>query len=191
MKRKEVEDLLKDVDESQRKAVVDSIMNLHQTDVEENKKIVDAKDVEIGEKQTKIMELTDTVKKFDGVDVEKLKNDVETWETKYNTDLAKKDEEFAMKELFSQKTFSSNSAKTGAMAKFNELGLKFDKESKTFLGANDFFKTLETEDPGSFKNAEQAPPIDVNLGGNHSKNPETKDLSLDAAIAEHYEQGGQ
>ena len=32
--------------------------------------------------------LRETVAKFDGVDVEKLKNDAQAWETKYNTDIA-------------------------------------------------------------------------------------------------------
>ena len=36
-----------------------------------------------------IKDLQDTVKKFDGVDLEKLKKDVSDWEQKYNTDTAK------------------------------------------------------------------------------------------------------
>ena len=34
-----------------------------------------------------ITQLKETVKKFDGVDIEKLKTDVTNWETKYNTDI--------------------------------------------------------------------------------------------------------
>ena len=34
-----------------------------------------------------ITQLKETVKKFDGVDIEKLKKDVTNWETKYNTDI--------------------------------------------------------------------------------------------------------
>ena len=35
-----------------------------------------------------ITQLKETVKKFDGVDIEKLKKDVTNWETKYNTDIS-------------------------------------------------------------------------------------------------------
>ena len=44
-------------------------------------------DDEIKAKDAKITELSDTVKKFDGVDVAKLQQDVKDWEKKYQDDL--------------------------------------------------------------------------------------------------------
>lgn len=36
------------------------------------------------------------------------------------------------------------------MAKFNEKDFKYDEESKTFLGANDWLKDLKDKDSGAF-----------------------------------------
>ena len=43
---------------------------------------------ELGTANNTIKGLKDTVAKFDGVDIEKLKKDASDWETKYNTDIA-------------------------------------------------------------------------------------------------------
>lgn len=53
-----------------------------------DKKKLDDKVAELATAQTTIAGLQDTVKKFDGVDIEKLKRDAADWETKYNTDIA-------------------------------------------------------------------------------------------------------
>ena len=53
-----------------------------------DKKKFDDKVTELETANTTITGLRDTVAKFDGVDVEKLKKDAADWETKYNTDLA-------------------------------------------------------------------------------------------------------
>ena len=46
------------------------------------------KETELAAAQTTIRELQDAVKKFDGVDVEKLKGDMDALQTKYDSDLA-------------------------------------------------------------------------------------------------------
>lgn len=53
-----------------------------------DKKKYDDKVTELATANSTIDGLKETVAKFDGVDVEKLKNDAKDWETKYNTDLA-------------------------------------------------------------------------------------------------------
>lgn len=53
-----------------------------------DKKKFDDKVTELATANETITGLRDTVAKFDGVDVEKLKKDAADWETKYNTDLA-------------------------------------------------------------------------------------------------------
>ena len=45
---------------------------------------------------TTLKNLQDAVKKFDGVDLDKLQADVKTWETKYNTDIANLKRESAL-----------------------------------------------------------------------------------------------
>nr|DAU90810.1 MAG TPA: minor structural protein [Caudoviricetes sp.] len=53
-----------------------------------DKKKYDDKAAELETANKTIAGLQDTVKKFDGVDVEKLRSDAKEWESKYNTDLA-------------------------------------------------------------------------------------------------------
>lgn len=53
-----------------------------------DKKKFDDKVQELSTAQTTITGLQDTVKKFDGVDIDKLKKDAADWETKYNADIA-------------------------------------------------------------------------------------------------------
>ena len=50
---------------------------------------LDTKITELATANTTIQTLRDTVKKFDGVDVEKLKQDVTNWEQKYNSDISR------------------------------------------------------------------------------------------------------
>lgn len=109
-------------------------------------------DDDIKAKDTKITELTDTVKKFDGVDVVKLQNAVKEWEAKYNKDLAAKDREYAKQLYFNGIKFASNLAKNAAMAEFDKKNLTF--ENGKFLGADDFIKGLRESDPSAFVNEE-------------------------------------
>lgn len=53
-----------------------------------DKKKFEDKVAELATANSTISGLQDTVKKFDGVDVDKLKKDAADWEAKYNTDLA-------------------------------------------------------------------------------------------------------
>lgn len=53
-----------------------------------DKKKFDDKAAELDTANTTIKGLRETVSKFDGVDVEKLKKDAADWETKYNSDIA-------------------------------------------------------------------------------------------------------
>lgn len=53
-----------------------------------DKRKYDDKVTELGTANETIKGLKETVAKFDGVDVDKLKKDASDWETKYNTDIA-------------------------------------------------------------------------------------------------------
>lgn len=152
------------------KEQIDLIMNLHQADVTTwNKKIDDQKAI-VKERDTTITELTEKVKKFDGVDVAKLQQDVKDWESKYNTDIANKDKEFAKTLLFNGYQFSSELVKKAAMQAFDEKELKF--ENGKFLGADDFFKGLKESDPGIFKEEQQQK---KKTGFEHGGNPPEDD----------------
>lgn len=114
---------------------------------------VDVIMAEYGKATTKYIEqisnLTEANKKFEGIDIEKLNNDLKNWETKYNADMMAKDKAFAKERLFNNIQFASAMAKNGAMAEFDAKDFEF--KDGNFIGADDFIKGLKASDPNAFK----------------------------------------
>lgn len=79
---------------------------------------------------TTLKNLQDTVKKFDGVDLDKLQNDVKTWETKYNTDIANLKRESALDIALAGKKAKNPKA---VKALLNMDDIKFDGDTLTGL----------------------------------------------------------
>lgn len=163
------------------KEQIEGIMNLHKVDAEQFKKDLDAKDIEIGAKETKITELSGTVKKFDGVDIAKLQQDVKDWEKKYNDDLTATKKESAIKLAIASAKPKNEKA---LMALLDTDIVKLNDDG-TVTGLKEQLENIKKENGFLFEE-EDTKPIDVNLGGDHSKNTETKEDSLENAIDEYY-----
>lgn len=106
-------------------------------------------DTKIGELNTAnetIQTLQNTVKQFDGVDVEKLRNDLATAESKYNTDLAaiKRDSALEMA-LLSAKAKNTKAVK--ALLNSDEIKLDGDK----LLGLDSQLEKLKAENDYLFE----------------------------------------
>lgn len=69
------------------KEVVDKIMAENGKDIETEKAKTTAKETELTKANETIAGLQADIKRFDGVDVEKLKQAATEWETKYNNDI--------------------------------------------------------------------------------------------------------
>ncbi|EFE47638.1 hypothetical protein HMPREF0863_00278 [Erysipelotrichaceae bacterium 5_2_54FAA] len=161
------------------KEQIDSIMNLHQIDVTDwNKKIQD-KDTEIKTKDTKITELSDTVKKFDGVDVAKLQQDVKDWEKKYQDDLTSAKKEAAIKLAIVEAKPKSEKA---LMAFLDTDIIKLNDDG-TVTGLKEQLDNIKKDNGFLF---EEDDPQNVNLGGNHNNKPETKESTWESALEDHY-----
>ena len=161
------------------KEQIDSIMNLHQIDVTDwNKKIQD-KDIEIKTKDTKITELSDTVKKFDGVDVAKLQQDVKDWEKKYQHDLTSAKKEAAIKLAIAEAKPKSEKA---LMAFLDTDIIKLNDDG-TVTGLKEQLDNIKKDNGFLF---EEDDPQNVNLGGNHNNKPETKESTWESALEDHY-----
>lgn len=161
------------------KEQIDSIMNLHQIDVTDwNKKIKD-KDTEIKTKDTKITELSDTVKKFDGVDVAKLQQDVKDWEKKYQDDLTSAKKEAAIKLAIVEAKPKSEKA---LMAFLDTDIIKLNDDG-TVTGLKEQLDNIKKDNGFLF---EEDDPQNVNLGGNHNNKPETKESTWESALEDHY-----
>lgn len=161
------------------KEQVDSIMNLHQTDVTDwNKKIQD-KDTEIKTKDTKITELSDTVKKFDGVDVVKLQQDVKDWEKKYQDDLTSAKKEAAIKLAIAEAKPKSEKA----LMAFLDTDIVKLNDDGTVTGLKEQLENIRKDNDFLFEDDD---PQNVNLGGDHDNKPETKESTWESALDDHY-----
>lgn len=102
----------------------------------------------------------ETLKKFDGIDLEGMKAEVATWKAKaenaekdYAAQIAKRDFEDALKEEIGGYKFTSEAAKKAIMAEIREAGLKV-KDGK-ILGLSDLLTQMKEKDASAFVNEKQ------------------------------------
>jgi len=102
----------------------------------------------------------ETLKKFDGVDLEGMKTEVDKWKAKaenaekdYAAQIAKRDFEDALKEEIGSYKFTSEAAKKAIMAEIREAGLKV-KDGK-ILGLSDLLAQMKEKDASAFVDEKQ------------------------------------
>lgn len=102
----------------------------------------------------------ETLKKFDGVDVETMQAELTTWQKKakdaekdYADKLAQRDFEDALKEEISGYKFTSEAAKEAIMARIRGAGLKV-KDGK-ILGLSDLLAQMKEKDASAFVDEKQ------------------------------------
>ena len=108
----------------------------------------DAKETELTTANNTIKTLQDTVRKFDGVDVEKLKTDAKNWETKYNDDIAKLRLDFAVETALTAAGSKNNVAVKALLGEFLKEAKLDDKG--TVAGLSDEIKKLTESEATSF-----------------------------------------
>ncbi len=129
----------------------------------EAKKIAD-KEAELTMATDKIKELTETVKKFDGVDVEKMKSEIENWSKKYNEDTA------ALKmENEISKTLATCGAKdadiVGKLLDRSIIKLDGDK----LIGVSEQLEKLKADKAFLFGGADEQSGARIDTGLDHQK----------------------
>lgn len=122
----------------------------------ENEKLIADRDKEKERADT----AEETLKKFDGVDLEGMKAEVDNWKTKaenaekdYAAQIAKRDFEDALKEEIGGYKFTSEAAKKAIMAEIREAGLKV-KDGK-ILGLSDLLAQMKEKDASAFVDEKQ------------------------------------
>lgn len=157
MKREEIEKLLKEagVTDDKLKGTLDTILDQNGKDVEAEKDKVKAKEGELTTANNTIKGLQESIKKFEGVDIDKLKKDAEDLQTKYDTDIKAEQEKY--KNL--QRGYSLKEAlraegaldpdyivyKQGGVEKF-----AFGEDGKP-IGLADILKPMKEASPSLFK----------------------------------------
>lgn len=151
----------------------------------ETKKLAD-KDAELTMATDKIKELTETVKKFDGVDVEKMKSELADWSKKYAEDTAALKLDNAL-----SKTLSSCGARDADIVGklLDRSIIKLDEDGK-LIGVSEQLEKLKTDKSFLFGSADEAAKstgMTARLGAQHDKPAGSGGAeTLGAALAEHY-----
>ncbi len=102
----------------------------------------------------------ETLKKFDGVDVETMQAELATWQQKakdaekdYADKLAQRDFEDALKEEIGGYKFTSEAAKEAIMARIRAAGLKVNDGK--ILGLSDLLAQMKEKDASAFVDEKQ------------------------------------
>lgn len=102
----------------------------------------------------------ETLKKFDGVDLETMQTELATWKAKaenaekdYAAKIEQRDFEDALKEEIGGYKFTSEAAKKAIMAEIREAGLKV-KDGK-ILGLSDLLAQMKEKDASAFVDEKQ------------------------------------
>lgn len=102
----------------------------------------------------------ETLKKFDGIDADAMKAEVETWKQKaadaekdYNAKIAERDFNDALKTEIEGFEFTSEAAKRAVIADIRAAGLKL-KDGK-ILGLNDLITQMKEKDASAFVDEQQ------------------------------------
>lgn len=122
----------------------------------ENKELSDDRDKEKRRADT----AEETLKKFDGVDLEGMRAEVDNWKSKaenaekdYAEQIAKRDFEDALKEEIGGYKFTSEAAKKAILSEIREAGLKV-KDGK-ILGLSDLLEQMKEKDASAFVDERQ------------------------------------
>ena len=193
MKREQIEELLKGagVAEDKLKSVLDTVMDENGKDIEVEKTKATAKDGELTKANETIRGLQDDIKKFDGVDVEKLKQNAKDWETKYNTDITA--EQTKAKNL--ERAYTLKEALRGAGVTdpdyiiYKHGGVEkfaFNDEGK-LIGLDETIKPYKESNPSLFKQEENnGSTFRANSGAEHGGAGNNEATTLKGALAEAY-----
>lgn len=169
--------------------LIEKIMAEHGKTVQAEQAKATTKDAELKAANETITGLQATIKKFDGVDVDKLQQDAKDWEKKYNADLAAEKlktenlkKEYALKSVLKEKGVTDPDYliyRHGGVDKF-----AFDGDGKP-VGVDDTIKTYKESSPNLFREAEEdAVQVDFGAGndGGQSNQDGTCNAMFNAAI---------
>lgn len=141
-------------------------------------------DADLQAKDTRITELTDQVKAFDGVDVKKLQSEVEDWQKKYDEDIEAERIASAVQLAVAKSGARSDKALIG-MLDLSKVTINDKGEAE---GLDDQIAEIKKDNSFLF-DADPEPKHDVDLGGDHTGGgKEAKIESIADAVDAYYDQ---
>lgn len=147
--------------------VAKQIVAMNETEIAAEAKKLTDKEAELTMATDKIKELTETVRKFDGVDVEKMKSEIENWSKKYNEDTTALKMENAISKILA----TCGAKDTDIVGKLLDLSIvKFGDDGK-LMGIEEQLQRLKTDKSFLFNAADEAAKstgMTVQLGTQHT-----------------------
>ena len=129
---------------------VEAIMKEHGTAISKlNSDLTNSKN-EVQTLKTQIDDANKEIQSYKDMDIDSIKKSASDWETKYNelveNQKAEKEQNIRNERVntfFADIKFSSEMAKAGVIAEFNKKDFKYDEETKSFQGANEWLNILK------------------------------------------------
>ncbi len=135
---------------------IKKVFELNGKDVSAEKKKTEKAEAERDQWKAKAETAEETLKGFDGVDVDGMKTQIEEWKEKaqaaekdYQKQLYDRDFNDALKEAMDQYKFSSDAARSAIMAEVRSAELKL-KDGK-ILGLGDLMEMIKARDASAFQ----------------------------------------
>lgn len=160
---------------------INSVMAENGKDVEKYKTSSEKYKQQYEDTKASLDEANTTIQSYKDMDIESIRKSAEEYKTKFeqkeaemNQKLAQKERDYQMDKYFSSMKFSSESAKRGIIAQFNEQN--FDLKDGKFVGAEEFMNKLKETDAGAFAKEEPDNPLpSFTRGINTNPAPNNKD----------------
>lgn len=174
MKREDVKAKIPGITDEQ----LDWLMNENGSDINAEKGNAARVQGELDTANATIKNLQDTVKKYDGVDVQALRQQLTTLQTKYDTDIAAVRRDSAIDLALSGRRAKNSKA---ARALLDLEAIKMDGDKLT--GLDDQLETLQKENPWLFENEGSTGGMQVSTGGEHGTGGSAEADGVTAAFA--------
>ena len=173
---------------------IDKIMAENGVDIEAQKlKTTTAITERDGAQQT-LKETQESLKKFDGLDLEAQKQSIIDMQTKYDTDtkalevkISKQNYMSGAEKFIDKITFTSKLARDAALTEFEKQ--EFKQDGELFVGANDWIEKMKKDSPDAFKidDGKQKKKIDVGFGMDQNKNNQNEPTeTMSSALTDYY-----
>ena len=163
------------------------VVAMNETEIAaETKKLTD-KDAELTMATDKIRELTETVKKFDGVDVDKMKSDIEGWSKKYAEDTAA----LKLDNALAKALAGCGARDADIVGKLLDRSIIKLGEDGKLIGVSEQLDRLKTDKAflfGDEKPAEDKPAMTVQLGSQHTAPAgDSGNVTIESAVKDFYD----
>lgn len=118
--------------------------------------------IRIGGLETQLKDANSTIKSYKDMDIEGIKQSAADWEQKYNTETQKLNKQieddrkkFAAERFMDSQKIKSPLSRKAILQDFLAKGLEF--KDGTFVGADEYMKTVKEKYPDEFEQEEEKP----------------------------------